>query len=426
MRIGIAGWGSEGDLRPLVALASRAKKEGHDVRLLLSPVDKMNWAAVCRGQGLEPKLVPEKVETSLEEICAATRSSDPTKVSIALLQQAFFPHLEAMYEASLALCDQSDVVVGLFSSWYVKAACLKKGTPFACVHYYPGLVPSREVPPVGLGFPEWRWLNPIAWGLLFKLIEMGFGKDTQKFWAAKGLPPIRNTLIDAELSETLNLVGTSSALFPQPADWGGRNRLVGHLSMPGAEVSWVPTGELERFLNEGPKPVFMSLGTMEHFAPERAKDLLVGAAKAAGVRAIVQTKVGAEGRDDKVYFLRWAPHEAILPRCSAMVIHGGAGTTHAALKAGVPAIPVPFIMEQKLWGNLLFKAGAATKPLKFWKATADSLGANIRQATTSDAMQGRAADLAAMAAKEDGTGAAVAALLATYKGDDSPHHGVSA
>ena len=64
MRIGIAGWGSEGDLRPLVALASRAKREGHEVQLLLSPVDTMNWAAVCRGQGLEPKLVPAKVETS--------------------------------------------------------------------------------------------------------------------------------------------------------------------------------------------------------------------------------------------------------------------------------------------------------------------------------------------------------------------------
>ncbi|HEY3451644.1 MAG TPA: glycosyltransferase [Myxococcales bacterium] len=397
-------------MRPLLALASRAKKEGHEVGLLLSPVDQMDWAAVCRGQGLEVTLVPEKVEKSLEAICAAAQSADPTQVSIALLDQAFFPYLEAMYAASLELCKKSDVVVGLFSSWYVKAACLKTGVPFACVHYYPGMVPSREVPPVGLGFPEWRWLNPIAWGLLFWLLDMAFKKPAQKFWAEKGLPPIRRAMVDAEMSELLNIVGTSRALFSPPSDWGGRDRLVGHLSMPGAATSWAPAGELERFLNDGPKPVFMSLGTMEHFAPARAKGLLTGAAKAAGVRAVIQTKVGGEGRDGDLYFLRWVPHEVIVPRCSAMVVHGGAGTTHAALKAGVPAVPVPFIFEQGAWGGLLHRAGSATKPLKFWKATPETLGANLRQAVTSEAMAAKAAELAAIAAKEDGTGDAVRAL----------------
>ncbi len=421
MRIGIAGWGSEGDLRPLVALASRARKEGHEVGLVLSPVDQTDWAAVCRGQGLEVRLVPERVERSLEAICAAAKSADPTKVSLALLEQAFFPYLEAMYEASLELCGRSDLVVGLFSSWYVKAACLKKGTPFACVHYYPGLVPSREVPPVGLGFPNWRWLNPIAWGLLFWLIELGFGKDTKKFWARKGLSPIRRTLVDAQLSQSLNLVGTSRALFAPPADWGGRDRLVGHLSVPGAARAWAPSAELERFLGDGPKPLFVSLGTMEHFAPAQARDLVTRAARVAGVHAIVQTKVaGGEGRDGDLYFLPWAPHEAIVPRCSAMVIHGGAGTTHAALEAGVPAVPLPFIMEQGMWGSLLHEAGSATRPLKFWKATPEKLAANIRQAMASEAMRRKAAELAAIAANEDGTGEAVRALEALGKSPAAP------
>ncbi|MGC4114765.1 MAG: hypothetical protein QM765_09175 [Myxococcales bacterium] len=142
---------------------------------------------------------------------------------------------------------------------------------------------------------------------------------------------------------------------------------------------------------------------------------MTGAAKAAGVRAIVQTKVGEEGRDGDVYFLRWAPHEVVVPRCSAMVVHGGAGTTHAALKGGVPAIPVPFIFEQSAWGGLLHKAGAATKPLNFWKATPARLAANIRQATTSQAMQQKAKELAAIAAQEDGTGDAVKALEARFR-----------
>ena len=410
MRIGIAGWGSEGDLRPMLALAIRARQSGHQVELLLSAVDEMDYAPACREHGVTLRLVPERVEKSLRGICEATRSADPTAVSRALLDQAFFPCLEAMYQASLELCARSDLVVGLFSSWYVKAACLKSGRPFACVHYFPGMVPSRVVAPVGLGLPQWRWAAPMFWSLLSVLVDLGFKKPAQEFFAEKGLPPVRRSMTDALMSDTLNLVGTSRALFAPPSDWSARDRLVGHLRVPGAASSWTPSAGLEAFLADGAKPILVSLGTMEHLAPERAKDLVTGAAKAAGVRAVVQTKVGAEGRDGDLYFLRWAPHAALLPRCSAMVLHGGAGTTHAALEGGVPAVVVPFIMEQKMWGTLLHEAGSATKPLGFWKATPEKLAARIREALGSEAMRKKAVELAAIAAQEDGTGAAVKAL----------------
>ncbi|HCF58578.1 MAG TPA: hypothetical protein DFS52_11370 [Myxococcales bacterium] len=414
MRIGIAGWGSEGDLRPLVALAGRLRRAGHEPSLLLSPVDEIDWGATCSALQVPMRLVPELTEHSLQEICKASQSADPSKVSRALLDLAFFPQLEAMYAAAHELCAQSEVVVGLFSSWYLKAACLATGVPFVCVHYYPGMVPSRTVPPIG--FPAWKWLNPVAWELFSRVIDLGFGSATKQFFASKGLPKVRRALTDVLLSDRLNLIGASPTLFPAPADWGGLNVVCGDFVLPGEEQPWEPEPALARFLEDGEKPVLFSFGTMAHLAPERSRELVLGAIKQAKVRAVVQMRSAQEsGREGDTFFVHWAPHRHLAPRCSAMVIHGGAGTTHAALRAGLPAVVLPFIFEQKLWGRLLHRAGTATRPMSFWKATPQTLGSQIRQALGSEALRQRAAELASRVSREDGTGVAVERLEALAK-----------
>ncbi|MFY0565855.1 hypothetical protein ACN28E_18685 [Archangium lansingense] len=332
MRVGIQGWGSEGDLRPLIALAARLHRAGHEVRLVLSLIDEMDYGPLCQRLGVPLQVVPERMQYSLRGICQASRSADPSKVSRELLDQAFFPHLEEMYAAAQALCAKSDVVIGLFSSWYVKAACLASGTPFVAVHYYPGLVPSREVPPIG--FPSWRWLNRVSWALFGALIDLGFRASAARFFASKGLPPVRHALPDVLLSERLNLLATSPTLFPPAPDWGALHSVCGEFVLSDDDVPWQPSPSLRQFLESGEKPVLVSLGTMEHLAPERAKDLLLGAVRQAKVRAVIQTKSQGveEGQDGEVYFLRWAPHRQLVPLCRAMVLHGG-GRHHACSSA---------------------------------------------------------------------------------------------
>jgi UDP:flavonoid glycosyltransferase YjiC (YdhE family) len=306
-------------------------------------------------------------------------------------------------------------MVGLFSSWYVKAACLKTGVPFACLHYHPGMIPSRERPPAG--FPAWRWLNPLSWSLFGLIFNLGFRGPGRKFWESKGVPGPGRVLTDIMMSERLNLVATSRALFQAPSDWGDRDRLVGHFEVPLDDAaSWEPSAALREFLERGDKPILACFGTMALLAPERVRDLVVSAARKAGVRVILQTRSGEGGAEGEVFHLGWAPHHRLLPHCSAMVLHGGAGTVHAALRGGVPAMVLPFIMEQRLWGNLLARAGAAVKPLSFWKATPDRLAALMVEATGSQALRQRAAELAQVVAGEDGTGTAVSLLEAMASG----------
>jgi UDP:flavonoid glycosyltransferase YjiC (YdhE family) len=411
MRVGIQGWGSEGDVRPLIALAARLRQEGHDSRLVLTPIDRRDYREECRGLGVPLEVVPESMGFSLEALVQGAQSSDPSKLSRAVLELGFTPHVEAMYSAAIELCERSDVIVGGSSSMCVKAAALKVGIPFVQVDYYPGIVPSKRVPPLGLA--SWGVFDGMRWALLRLALDLAFKKAPAAFFAAKGLPVPRHAIPDVIFSDRLNLHAASPTLCPPAPDWSDIHQVCGEFFLPERLAPWTPSPGLRAFLEEGAPPVFMSLGSMEHMAPERARNLLIEAARETKLRAILQSKRdGAEGRDGDLYFLPWAPHRHLFPLCSAIVHHGGAGTTHAALRAGRPSVVLPFIFEQRLWGARLRQVGAAPPSISFWRATAGKVARGVRSAVESPVMSAKAAELAQAMSAEDGTGRATRLLEA--------------
>jgi UDP:flavonoid glycosyltransferase YjiC (YdhE family) len=293
------------------------------------------------------EVVPESMAFSIEALVQSAQSTDPSKLSRAVLELGFTPHVEAMYAAAIELC------------------------------------------------------------------SLAFKKPPAEFFAAKGLPVPRHTIPDVIFSDRLNLHAASPTLCPPAPDWSDIHQVCGEFFLPERLESWTPSPGLRVFLEEGAPPVFMSLGSMEHMAPERAKNLLIDAAREAKVRAILQTKRdGAEGRDGDLYVLPWAPHRHLFPLCSAVVHHGGAGTTHAALRAGRPSVVLPFIFEQRLWGARLRQVGAAPALVSFWKATAGKVARRILDAVQSPVMSATAAKLAQAMSAEDGTGRATRLLEA--------------
>jgi sterol 3beta-glucosyltransferase len=403
MRVGIQGWGSEGDLRPLVALAAGLARAGHEPRLVLTPIDGKDYRPLCREFGVPLRTVPDDLTFSLEGIARDAQSQDPSKLSRALLDLAFYPYLEAMYEAALELCADCDVVVAHLSSWYVKAAAQKTGSRFATVHYYPGIVPSRFVSPPIL--PPWPWLNRPGWALVRLMLDLAFRKPAAEFFARKGLPRVRHALPDVMFSERLNLFAASPALFPRPADWGANHALCGDFVLPDGAEDWQPSASLRAFLDRGAPPCLVTLGSMEHMAADRSRTLMIASARESNLRVVIQTKSAAhaeEGADGDIYFLPWAPHRRLMPLCSAVVHHGGAGTTHAALRAGKPSVVLPFIFEQSLWGKLLCARGVAAPALSFWKATPAAVAARMREGVERASLSECAAALSKQMNGEDG------------------------
>jgi UDP:flavonoid glycosyltransferase YjiC (YdhE family) len=393
-------------LRPLVALATRLRDDGHTLSLVFTVVDGTDHAA---RSGLAVRTVPASMTFSLEEIVAhAGDDASPTKILEAVVAQTFRPHVDAMYEAALDLCDASDVVIGASSSWPLKAAALVKNVPYVVVDFFP-MVPSRVVPPTGLA--DWGWFNGARWMVVRKMLDMAFVREPAAFFAKKGLPVPRHAVPDVVHSDVLNLHAASETLCPRAPDWPASHVVCGELHL---EEPWSAPRELAEFIASGEPPVLMSLGSMEHLAPTRARDLLVAAAREARVRAIVQTKrAQSEGRDGDLYFASWLPHRHVLGSCRAIVHHGGAGTTHAAARAGCPSVVLPFIVEQRLWGQRLARLGAA-RVRSFWKATPERVARDIHEALALAEPAKRIAS--SMSGEERGVDVAVRALERLMKG----------
>jgi UDP:flavonoid glycosyltransferase YjiC (YdhE family) len=103
------------------------------------------------------------------------------------------------------------------------------------------------------------------------------------------------------------------------------------------------------------------------------------------------------------------PHDWLLPRTRIVVHHGGAGTTHAAARAGVPSIVVPFGGDQAFWADRLRRAGVAPPAIAHSQLTASRLRNSLALAAN-PAMAALARTVGAAIAHEDGIPNAVARI----------------
>ena len=125
--------------------------------------------------------------------------------------------------------------------------------------------------------------------------------------------------------------------------------------------------------------------------------------KRAGVRAVVQSgwaELGPSG--DDILVVGDLPHDWLFPRTAAVVHHAGAGTTGAGLRAGVPAVPVPVLVDQPFWADRLHRLGVAPHPLPLRELTADTLTDALRTCLDRPAFRDRAAELARRVRADDG------------------------
>jgi UDP:flavonoid glycosyltransferase YjiC (YdhE family) len=405
MRAGLVTWGSSGDVRPFIALAAGLKAAGHDVHLVISDPVGVDYAPLCGALGIPFSRVPEKIEFDMAGYThkfARTRNS--VKALKAILDEGYFPFVEQLYAAALDLAADSDVLVGHMAVHPVKMAGLKTGRPQASVTFWPGMVSTALAPP-------YRWpgisrsFTRLGWRVADLVVDLFFKKKVNEFWTAKGLPPIDHVLGGAWYSDGLNLVAASPALWPEPADWAPRHRMCGYFNLPTEAEEWSMPAELAAFLDDGPAPVYMTFGTAQLVEPEKCVETMVAAARVAKCRAIIQASSPEHPipqSDGDVYFLGPTPHSEVFPRCAAAVHHGGAGTTHSALRAGLPAVVVGFSDEHMSWGTTLERAGVGSGPLAYRTVTPEKLAKSVRAVLDSDAMRPRAAELAAKMSDENG------------------------
>jgi UDP:flavonoid glycosyltransferase YjiC (YdhE family) len=137
---------------------------------------------------------------------------------------------------------------------------------------------------------------------------------------------------------------------------------------------------------------------------------IMDAARLTGRRVIVAggwaALDGGLAESERVLPISDAPHQRLFPQMVAVVHHGGAGTTTAAARAGIPQVIVPHMLDQFYWARRVEVLGLGPGMLHLGAVTADTLAARIT-AATAPVFAARAADLGTRAASRDGVPLAV-------------------
>ena len=204
------------------------------------------------------------------------------------------------------------------------------------------------------------------------------------------------------------LYAYSPIVSPRPHDWPKPAIVTGYWQLPD-NTGWEPSPEFRAFLEAGPAPVYIGFGSMP-FGAKRNTEILKEAMALWGGRAVVARGWGGINPEDlpkSVFAFDQAPHDKLFEHVSAVVHHGGAGTTSAGLHAGKPTFVVPQVVDQPYWGRRVHELGCGPEPVRLRRLTPESLAENLRDLTTNPSYAKNAARVAEELKAEDGTGNAI-------------------
>jgi len=383
MRILIFTFGTRGDVQPYMALGQALQRAGHDVTLSTG----QGFDAMIAAHGLTPAPLAVDFKAMLEspEIRDALHSLSGKFRAWKSLKGTFRDLFRGM--AALARDVRPDMILGhpkALSASYIAEAL---GVVFVPTTLQPAFAPTSAFPNFLVPWPDlgqfgnrlshraFNWLT--AWGQAAPLgdwrrHDLGLTTKAPDLFAGyhpEGLPVPR-------------LHGYSRHIVPKPDDWGEADHVTGYWFLEPDEA-WRPPSDLAAFLEAGPPPVYVGFGSMPAEDSEGLTRNVVEALALTGRRGVLATGWGGlrlAGPGRTLFLLDAAPHDWLFPRCSAVVHHGGAGTTHEGLRWGRPSVICPVTVDQPFWGRRVAALGAGPKPLPQNQLTAAALAKAIMDA----------------------------------------------
>jgi UDP:flavonoid glycosyltransferase YjiC (YdhE family) len=418
VKIALLTIGAMGDTQPFVSLAVRLKQQGHMVRLAARP----DFAALAASYDIDFAPLGNPYESLIkgEEVATAIATGNMLKMLIRQASDseqraAFFDRLDT---DALRAAEGAEAII-YKSSWFPFLSIAEKlGVPAASAMFFP-LTRTRSFPSflVGNGKDLGRTFNSLNWQVTDQIVwQVARSFDNKMRHELLGLPPLPFFgPSERRLERTPLFYAYSPSVLPRPADWPARIRVTGYwFSDP--PPGWTPPADLVSFLEAGPPPVYVGFGSMPSGSAKGTLKLILEALDLSGQRGVLLS--GWAGIGDGMTLPEYAfgvqnvPHSWLFPRMSAVIHHGGAGTTGAGLRAGVPSILTPFVADQPSWAVRIEALGVGPSPIPFKDLTSSRLAEAIRQATSDPALRERASDLGARIRSEDGIGTAIDEFMA--------------
>ncbi|MEW5850199.1 MAG: glycosyltransferase [Myxococcota bacterium] len=363
MRIAVLGYGTRGDTQPFVVLARALRKAGHEAWV---GAPENHQAFVEKSRVPFRPLFGDAQEFLHSEQGQKWLASGNVRELLAGVTDYMHQHRDAILDAVAAACAGADAVVAqVLISGQAGAVAEKHGQRMVLASTFPMTPTGAFASPFLRRDFRWRVLNRWSHQLVEKLAWMSQQPDVQHARQRLGLPRLRRPhwrhLMDRGV-EGVHLY--SPLMLGGTPDWETKEHLTGVL-VPDEEMraglgEGGLSAELERFLSDGAPPVFLGFGSMPVLDPTAMLTAVHAVARSQGVRFVVGagwSRLDAALGSSNVLVVERANHDALFPRCAAVVHHGGMGTTAAALRAGVPSAVLSVFGDQPFWGRRLVAMG---------------------------------------------------------------------
>ncbi|OKH55796.1 glycosyl transferase [Calothrix sp. HK-06] len=412
MHITILTIGSRGDVQPYLAFAVSLKNAGYHVRL----ATHAKFEQDIRAYGLEFALIngnPQDAFTS-EAGQKFMQTKNPLMMP-SRFAQALEPIMKTAIEDSWNACQGTDVIIaGSIVFWGFDIA-QKLRVPF----YYAAMQPftaTKEFPIQGTP-PEWEkfggWYNKLTYQVLNQIFWFIFRNSTNQFrhnilkMPKLGIYPPPLTYMKRAKINFLNAI--SPLVVPKPSDWLEHEHMTGYWFLD-APSDFVPPKDLVEFIQAGSPPVYIGFGSMAGKQAEKVAEIALAAlikTKQRGIFLTGWSEIENIELPENIFKISAISHDWLFPQMACIVHHGGAGTTAATFRAGVPGIIIPFLGDQAFWGYRSRKLGVSPATITYNKLNEDNLAVAIMKGIEDKDIRQKAAILGENIRAENGVKAAV-------------------
>jgi UDP:flavonoid glycosyltransferase YjiC (YdhE family) len=418
MRITILTYGSRGDVQPFIPLSLRLVETGHSVKLA-APYRFKNLIEENNIDFVPLAGDPEDLSRRLN-----TAGHNFLKLLRELMNHAVENGADIWHQTEKA-CDDTDLVIHTFTHAVgAHTIAREKNIPDIHIQTFPMFTPTGDYPNITMPHGMPRVLNRFTHHFSAKLTwwtsRLGFERVRRR----AGLPkrklywPFDDTQLRRR---TPILCAWSPNVLRTSDDWPPRVHVTGFYFFP-HDNSYQPPAELLSFLKKGKMPICVTFGSMVNRAKERIDRVVRESLKETGNRGIILSGWSGvnEPSSNDLLYLEAVPHDWLLPHCKMIIHHGGAGTTGAGLRAGIPNIVVPFLGDQPFWGERVRAIGVGPSPILIKDLSIKKLSWAIAEAEK-ESFNKRAKAIGNQILSEDGTGNA-AKWIEKYSNDFEKEH----
>jgi len=421
MKITIFTIGSRGDVEPFVALGKGLRDSGHIVKI----ATEARFETLVKEHCLSYAMIPGDTTGVInsEEVQEVLSRKNNTEAFFKHLMTATIPFASQIFEQSIAACEDADHIITtpvcIYLGYFISQK-LSKPLTLAAGN---AIVASRTkyfhnlfLPPP----PDWLpdrlqksynyFSHNIMPGLMWKTYHKFYAETWEK---VHGTVLPKNDPVGAGLLKKppLRLYGYSPAFLEKPDDWSYNQYVTGYWFLEPAK-SWKPSAKLENFINAGPPPIYIGFGSMNNslLKNDSLEKLVLGVVRKTKQRAIILNdglNLDKVELSSNIFATDSVPFTYLFPKMSLIVHHGGAGTTGAALRAGVPSVVTPIIVDQNFWAWRMEKTGVSAKPIAWYKLSETNLSTAISSTLLNQNMHTRAKHLAQRIVGERGIETAV-------------------